>query len=253
MLTDEKYRQLAQGIVSAYTATGCGLTEGTRKVASDLMLEPNETTRLVEHVNTTAHLVLFDKMAGADDRYVTFNVVDPRDLMTSLYGQANTPSTPSVKVAAESYEPRNVYAFEDMLQGAYMDKVAAYEASLEKSAEVAPPEAPVFVKTARMEGDMSDLAVTLRGRFDGAARALTSRKSSTKLSSVAHLAHVDGGFDLELLARLKTSGHITGDEDMHEGQYVNADPACLKLANAVVESYRSLSDVETALAFLQSK
>lgn len=108
MRNDADYNKFAKAIVHDYrNDLACDLRSGVIKIANDLDLNPNETRRLVEKTNLTAHLSFFDKTS--QDNYVEFDVVDPDDVMGELFGRVEHSGEGSEKVAHELHDYHSMF------------------------------------------------------------------------------------------------------------------------------------------------
>lgn len=103
MRNDADYNKYAKAIVADFRKDqAAGMHDSLVKLASDTGLNPNETRRLVEKTNMTAHLSFFDKTS--QDNYIEFDVIDPEAVIGELFGKV-TPSGPvQEKVAMYDYD-----------------------------------------------------------------------------------------------------------------------------------------------------
>ena len=75
------YIQCARAALKDFTDQGVPLTTSVKHAVEERRLNDDQARRLVEFTNTIAHLNAFDKQAG--DKYIAFDLVDPRNVICS--------------------------------------------------------------------------------------------------------------------------------------------------------------------------
>ena len=86
--SNRDYNRLSKAIVTDFMNDSIPLRDSLIKVADEHSLNVHETRRLLEATNTHAHLSLFKE--ASDQKYVEFDVVDPKDVCGELFGRVDT-------------------------------------------------------------------------------------------------------------------------------------------------------------------
>lgn len=103
MFSHDTLNKLAGAIVNDFDnpCVRQPLMDGIIKVAQEHGMSANYANELTRMVNTRAHLQIFQK-EGSDSKYVEFDVVDPKDVMSALYG--DTPTTSCKTASVRPYD-----------------------------------------------------------------------------------------------------------------------------------------------------
>jgi hypothetical protein len=102
--SDRDYQKLAEAVVADFVSSSIPLEKSVIKMAQESGLNVNETRRLVEATNVTAHLTLFSKMA--EHKYVEFDIVDPEHVCDTLFADPSRALNTEGEEKLASYDLR---------------------------------------------------------------------------------------------------------------------------------------------------
>jgi len=110
---EKLYIKIANSAISQFESSDTPLASTTVKEARSEGFNEKQVRRLVERVNTMAHLHSMDKMSSASkpDRFVDFDIVDPTKVLKALGRGSKTTKTANSKQAA-SFKTGGVSRYE---------------------------------------------------------------------------------------------------------------------------------------------
>lgn len=82
-VSHDDYTRFADAIVKDFESDRQPMGARIVKLAKEHDFNEEQARRMVERVNTMAHLKLFEKK-GSDDQYITFDTVDPDDVLAAV-------------------------------------------------------------------------------------------------------------------------------------------------------------------------
>lgn len=252
MYSDLDYDNLSKAIVTDYlNEESITLQDRITKVAQDMQLNPNEARRLLEKTNARAHLTLFDKRAGEEDRYVEFKVASPDVLMSTLYGQTPVVRDDSDVKVAEHIDYAHLVP--DERETPEHEFFQVKEASAPAGD---PAEALLRVRAALQH--LHDEAAIKEASMETSLDTLWSRTKYAMTSEqvASRVLNLHGSDGMGVIARMRALGMVDGSEKI-ASEYLHAnrdvDPLIQDAVDKSIQYAEALHNYESARSYLATR